>query len=86
MTIISHLQISKGTYAILFCWSSPYVISIRLYSIIASMTQKSDQEILLHESAVIVEWFPNGYVESQTDVYTYVNGDVEMPFFNMTTW
>jgi hypothetical protein len=25
-------------------------------------------------------------VPAQIDVYTYVNGDVEMPFFDMTTW
>ncbi len=46
---------------------------------------KSDQEILLHELAMIGKWFPMG-VPAQIDVYTYVNGDVEMPFFDMTTW
>jgi len=46
---------------------------------------KSDQEIVLHELAMIGKWFPNAYVPSQIDVYTYLNGDVEISFFNMTT-
>ncbi len=45
---------------------------------------KSDQEIVLHELAMIGKWFLNGYVPSQIDVYTYINGDAKMPLLNMT--
>jgi hypothetical protein len=31
---------------------------------------------------MIGKWFPNGYVPSQIDVYTFINGDAEIPFFN----
>jgi hypothetical protein len=46
---------------------------------------KFDQEIVLHELAMIGKWFPNADVPSQIDMYTYVNGDVEISFFYMTT-
>jgi hypothetical protein len=85
MTIIGHLQISKDKYAILFFGGPLLMYKHRIMHHHCINDTKSDQEIVLHELAMIGKWFPTAYVPSQIDVYTYLNGDVEISFFNMTT-